>query len=86
MIRSKRFAFNVATFAVFGGVACLVLAVALPFPFFRPDPELLLRIFDATRLERETAVVEVGIRFSPWFLATAILGIGAYLAVEKNVD
>ena len=84
LIRFRRGAFNLTTFSVFGSIACVVLALTLPFQFFRPDIELLLRLLADTRIERETAFVEIAMRFSPWFVAASVVGIGAYLALERN--
>ena len=83
LIRFKNKAFNLATFALFGGVGCTVLALTVPFEFFRPELALLADLFAETRIEREEAFVEIILRFSSWFVAAAFVCIGAYLAIEQ---
>ena len=77
-------AFNVVTLLIFAGCAGAVLALALPFQFFRPDFTLLAELFAETRIEREAAFVEIALRFSPWFVAAVLLAMGGYLAIERT--
>ena len=84
LIRFKNKAFNTTTFLVFAGIGCAVLALALPFEFFRPEIELLAELFADTRIERDAAFVEIVLRFGPWFVASAFVCIGAYLASERT--
>ncbi len=84
LIRFKNRAFNVITFLVFAVFACVVLALTVPFPFFRPEIALLAELFADTRIERDAAFVEIAMRFSPWFIGAVLLGIGAYLAIERT--
>ena len=77
--------FNVITFLIFAGCAGGVLMLTLPFQFFRPDVALLAELFAETRIERDAAFIEIAIRFSPWFVAVVLLGMGVYLAIERIV-
>ena len=82
LIRFRGKAFNVITFALFSGMGLAVLGIALPFQFFRPEISLLAELFADTRIERDTAFIEIMLRFSPWFVALCFVGLGSYLAVE----
>ena len=84
LIRFKDKSFNVTTFVVFGGIGCTVLALTVPFDFFRPEIALLAELFADTRIERDEAFVEIVLRFSPWFVAVAFMCIGAHLAIERT--
>ena len=83
LIRFKRKAFNVTTFLIFAGVGCVVLALTMQFELFRPEVALLAELFAETRVERDAAFVEIAVRFAPWFVAMVLVGVGAYLAIER---
>jgi len=84
LIRFNCTTFNVNTFLIFVAFGGVVLALTLPFQFFRPDIALLAELFAETRIERDEAFVEIALRFSPWFVAIVFFCIGCYLAIERT--
>ena len=75
LIRIMGRPFNVVTSATFSGMGLV--------QFFQPDIGSLAQLFADTQVDRDTALIEVALRFSPWFVAVCLVGIGIYLAAES---
>lgn len=82
LIKIGRRRFNLVTFGVFAGIAGMLALITLQFEFFSLDPELLAELFANTRVERETAFVELAMRLGPWLVVGTVTLIGGYLALE----